>query len=256
MARIKTMGKVVLAKRDVVVVFVCAVFLLVNLGSIGSGGRRRAKEAVCVSNLKRWGNIWKSYADDHGGYFASRGPGSPEEGDWMFYWPPIVRSYYGDPKILLCPEATRTWAEEAVNPFMAWDNEIAGTIYRGSYVINLWISDETDVREYDGFWRTPYVKDAAQVPMFLDGQWKDMQPYPSDEPLPWEEEPWTPGPYNEMRRACISRHNGGVNTVFMDGSVRKVGLKFLWRLNWFRGWPQDYPLPAWPEWMQNFKDPQ
>jgi hypothetical protein len=41
----------------------------------------------------------------------------------------------------------------------------------------------------------------------------------------------------------------------MDGSVRKVGLKFLWRLEWHREWAEDFPLPVWPMWMETFKSP-
>jgi hypothetical protein len=50
--------------------------------------------------------------------------------------------------------------------------------------------------------------------------------------------------------------------VFLDGSVRKVGLKELWTLKWFpqydtaNRWtkaggvrPED-----WPQWMRGFKD--
>jgi prepilin-type processing-associated H-X9-DG protein len=105
------------------------------------------------------------------------------------------------------------------------------------------------------YWKTPFVANAADAPMFLDGQWKDMEPYPQDYPPMFESSIWTPN-MNEMQRACISRHNGGVNAVFLDGSIRKVGLKFLWRLKWHREWPEDFPLPDWPYWMANFKDPQ
>jgi prepilin-type processing-associated H-X9-DG protein len=82
----------------------------------------------------------------------------------------------------------------------------------------------------------------------------EMQPYPEDEPLFYEQDLWTPGPYNEMRRGCVSRHNGAVNAVFLDISARKIGLKELWKLKWHREWPEDYPPPMWPEWMENFKD--
>ncbi len=61
---------------------------------------------------------------------------------------------------------------------------------------------------------------------------------------------------------CINRHNGYTNGLFLDWSVRKIGLKELWTLKW----DPDYDtagrwtraggvLPEdWPEWMRNFKD--
>jgi prepilin-type processing-associated H-X9-DG protein len=64
-----------------------------------------------------------------------------------------------------------------------------------------------------------------------------------------------------MHTVCINRHQGGINMAFMDGSVRKVGLKELWTLMWCRDvttspWtraggvrPED-----WPKWMRQFKD--
>ncbi|MFC1634493.1 hypothetical protein ACFL5Z_06585, partial [Planctomycetota bacterium] len=66
----------------------------------------------------------------------------------------------------------------------------------------------------------------------------------------------------EMKRACVNRHNGSINGLFMDWSMRKIGLKELWALNWHRGYnranawttaggvmPED-----WPQWMRTFKD--
>jgi prepilin-type processing-associated H-X9-DG protein len=65
-----------------------------------------------------------------------------------------------------------------------------------------------------------------------------------------------------MADFCINRHDGYINSLFLDWSVRRVGLKELWTLKWHNrfdtagGWtraggvkPED-----WPEWMRNFKD--
>jgi prepilin-type processing-associated H-X9-DG protein len=65
-----------------------------------------------------------------------------------------------------------------------------------------------------------------------------------------------------MGRFCISRHDGYINALFLDFSVRKVGLKELWTLKWHRQYdtcgtwtvcggisPTD-----WPIWMQDFED--
>lgn len=65
-----------------------------------------------------------------------------------------------------------------------------------------------------------------------------------------------------MRRFSVNRHNGTINGVFLDFSVRKIGLKELWTLKWHRQfdtagyWTKaDGVRPdEWPLWMRNFKD--
>jgi len=65
-----------------------------------------------------------------------------------------------------------------------------------------------------------------------------------------------------IQNFCLNRHEGYVNGLFLDWSVRKVGLKELWTLNWYTEFnragrwtkaggvqPQD-----WPKWMQRFQD--
>lgn len=153
------MGKIAFAKRHVVVVFVCAVFLLVNLGAVGSRGRRRAKEAVCAANLKQWGVIFRTLATDNGGFFMDRSD--------VLSWPKTLALYYRNPRMLLCPEAVKTYVEGGINPFMAWDHHADDLYYyKGSYVLNLWILRS----DYDECWKTPFVTNAGDAPMFLDGQ--------------------------------------------------------------------------------------
>jgi prepilin-type processing-associated H-X9-DG protein len=250
-------NKCCFTERDIVVALGCGLFLLMTLGSIGDGGRRRAKEAVCVCNLKRWGDIWKSYTDDHDGYFAHRSSQGGER-DSMIDWQHTGQAYYKDPKLLFCPEATRTWWDGARNPFMAWLAYTEDVPYRGSYCVNLWISNEQgDGKLSTGaeeFWRTPHVAGAESVPVLADGQYRDADPVLEDQPPRYEQDVWTPAAH-EMQRFCISRHNGAVNILFLDFSVRKVGLKHLWRQPWHRTFDLTGPLPVWPAWMANFKAP-
>jgi len=61
---------------------------------------------------------------------------------------------------------------------------------------------------------------------------------------------------------CINRHDGGVSMLFMDWSVRKVGLKEPWTFKWHRRfntggiWTKQGGAEAedWPPWMRRFKD--
>lgn len=236
-------------KKDAAVLLCCVLFVLASLGAVGSAGRRRAKQMVCLSNLLQWGRIWKSYTDDHDGYFPRR--------SGMLYWPWSILDYKPDinRKLWFCPEATRPWAEGGVCPFAAWTDVDDGVRIASSYTVNLWVTDNDSAK----FWRTPYVAGAAGVPLLLDGSWKDAEPEPYDEPPPSKEwiraMCWEPGT-NEMKRVCHYRHESMVNGVLLDLSARKIGLKELWLLKWHRQWPEGTDhLPAWPPWMENFEDP-
>ena len=238
-------------RKDLFVSFVCVVFLMVTMGSIGSGGRRRAKEVVCVANLHRWGKVIHTFAQDNDGSFADRGV--------LVWWPETLWSYFhGRVNLLLCPEATKSWYERAINPHMAWSvnldiNEQDMEI-KGSYGVNNWLSNASGSE----YWRTMFVAGTSEIPMFGDAQWTNVEALPWDEPSPYESDIWTPN-WNEMQRFCVNRHNG-VNLVYMDLSVRKIGLKHLWKQRWHREWPimgtPENPFPVWPEWMSNFKDPE
>jgi len=57
---------------------------------------------------------------------------------------------------------------------------------------------------------------------------------------------------------CVDRHDCAINMAFMDWSVRKVGLKCLWKIKWHRNFDtvnsgpvEGQPWPAgWPDWMR------
>jgi prepilin-type processing-associated H-X9-DG protein len=61
---------------------------------------------------------------------------------------------------------------------------------------------------------------------------------------------------------CMDRHSGHINGLFLDWSVRKVGLKELWMLKWHQDFNTAGPWTTaggmnpskWPPWMQGFKD--
>ena len=64
-------------KKDIVVVLVCVIFLVINVGAISSSGRRRTKRAVCLTNLKQLTLAWTQYADDNDGKIVNGAPLGP-----------------------------------------------------------------------------------------------------------------------------------------------------------------------------------
>ena len=110
------------------------------------------------------------------------------------------------------------------------------------------------------YWRKMTVKGAAQIPLMLDAKWIDMWPYDTDPPPPTPDERW--GTYSgHFSRTCVDRHNEAQNFVFVDLSIRRIGLKGLWTLKWHRDfntsgvWTSAGGAVAsdWPEWMQAFR---
>ena len=236
--------------------------------------RNQARAVICQSKLKQWGTILTIYTEDNNGRI-------PLEFLWFMSGsnfrdndpnkPPILNEFQTE-GILCCPMAVKTnspksgggtirfngttWDFKYTNgsKFKAWEvtNPWA---FRGSYGFNRRVWDQ--VPHFPFF--NPFNIDMssfrgkANIPVLLDcseseGSFRDTVPPPSYE--------------GYARDFCINRHNGYINGLFLDWSVRKIGLKELWTLKWDRKFDTDGPwtkaggvMPEdWPEWMRNFKD--
>jgi prepilin-type processing-associated H-X9-DG protein len=265
--------KITSTKRDLLVALGCVVFLLLNIGAIGSGGRRRAKDLVCLSNLLKWGTIFQTYTNNNNGYFYSGVVGTPG-----YWWIADLEEHYQSYKqnpLWFCPMAKKPTIDEygvsspTSNVFNAWGiYHNPGMFFAdgvaGSYGLNGYVLDisggtfEGGVPASAG-WRTPDVPGASNVPVFLDALRHDLWPLETQGPANYEFKSWSG---NHMARCCINRHNGAINCLFMDFSARKIGLKELWTLKWHRNFDTEGPWTKaggvqpfdWPQWMRNFKE--
>jgi len=229
-----------------VVIAIIALLLSILMPALAKV-KKQAKAVACQGNLKQWALIYSMYAQDSGDKFMDRGG--------AVGWPDTLAKYYQDEKLLLCPMATKTLEEGGRPPFMAWGSK---SLMYGSYAINLWISDEegnngkAPVKE--AFWRSPNVTRANHVPIIGDALHGNADPLHSDSPPDHREDYFVENQL-EMRRFCMDRHFEQINMAFMDFSVRTVGLKELWELDWHREWnARKLPPPVWPPWMEHMKD--
>ena len=234
--------------------------------------KRQAKAVVCQSNLHQWGLCFEMYADDHDGKFSNK--------TWdTWNWFRTLRPYYSDSNdLLLCPMAAKyvdnPWWEGSKFSAWAWGEpefelshlvkipQLTSYNFYGSYTVNGWIFDlnwkqDADIPEYP-YWEGVFVKGMNNIPVCLDGAWMLTQPRYLDAPPAYDD---VIDGFN-MPYLCINRHDGGINGLFMDFSVRKVGLKELWTLKWHRKFDTAGPWTKaggmnpedWPEWMRHFKD--
>ena len=235
--------------------------------------RRQAKAVVCQTNLHQWGLIYSMYADDNNGYFMR----SRTDTGWL-YWMDELRQYHSNiHEICCCPMATKLYVEGGRIPFGAWCANADSVIDRvatvlvkegdyGSYGMNHWFCNPRPgnlKRPLENFWRSPNTEDAGNAPLFLDCVTIGGDPTESNPPPDYSGH-LHPGSYEStcMSRFCINRHDGHINSLFLDYSVRKVGLKELWMLKWHRKFDTTNEwtkaggvLPEdWPDWMRSFKD--
>jgi prepilin-type N-terminal cleavage/methylation domain-containing protein len=220
--------------------------------------KKQAKVVLCRANLKQWGLVWAMYTDENSGKFP----------DYLgFDWMLRLADYYSNSeKLLYCPMTTKTRAEGAPVRYSIIVNSQGER--RGSYSLNEWVYDSDDTgggRSLEDYWRSINHKGLNNAPVMGDGASRsDGQPYPTDSPPTYDGEPrsgvGTSG--NEIRIFCIDRHNAATNVLFMDWTVRKVGLKELWTLKWHRNFNTAGPWTTagavqpsdWPQWMRSFKD--
>jgi prepilin-type N-terminal cleavage/methylation domain-containing protein len=271
-----------------VVISVIATLMAVLLPAL-SRARQQARAVACQANLRQWGVAFNLYAQDNEGrlpkypMFLIRGAamtGTEEDISGK------GRAYLGfqTQGLALCPSATKPVDPDPCEPvpsfsvadssngvsvvnylgirggtFNAWRVTIPVPTFRASYGYNDWVfsnlSGDPKALQYALMQqRLPSVdvlavKNRANIPVLLDAK------MPSDSPRDNSGAP--PG-----SSFCIDRHVACVNAVFLDGSVRRIGLKELWTLKWHQKfntankWTQAGGVKAedWPQWMRSFKD--
>jgi prepilin-type N-terminal cleavage/methylation domain-containing protein/prepilin-type processing-associated H-X9-DG protein len=259
-----------------VVIAIIGLLLAVLLPAV-ERARKHARSVVCRAHLRQWGTTLALYLEEHNGRF-SRDDNASVPG--MSILRGVYSGWDADPNnprryhsvrtegIAYCPMATRTFGNKAIpgaafcggGAFAAWEIVEPGPPFRGSYALNrnvftvLWDAPKTvDHRPYlDVF----SLKRRDNIPLLLDsalpscGMINERMPPPPIEPSGAEV------------ALLINRHNGTINGLFLDWSVRSVGLKELWTLKWCRYFNTAGPWTKaggvqpedWPQWMRKFKD--
>jgi prepilin-type N-terminal cleavage/methylation domain-containing protein len=224
--------------------------------------KEQGKTIACQANLRQWAVYFSLYTDDNNGRFH-RGwnVGNEPQTSWMV----VFRSYYvQQQEICSCPTATKPDPRGGRFACVAWGPNPQYQEY-GSYGINLWVTDPMPGKEggkpASQYWRRRDVRQAAEIPLFVDDRWWDTRPSHTDQPPAHEgqHDDWTT---NAMKMICLLRHGGFINGAFVDFSTRRIGLKELWSLRWHQEFLMQGPWTRaggveaedWPEWMRGFKD--
>lgn len=275
---------------ELLVVISVLVLLMALLLPALSRARKQARAVACQSNLRQWGLHFATLASENEGhlpewetdinYFEAD---DRQTGSWL-YWgymrapDPLAETVTG--KMRLCSSASKVASDvfdlEDYNALgatayiggtsLAWGRFLAGALGvpvrdhqdYGSYGLNMWHSLMESIAD-DRLWYTVYVQGADRIPFMLDSTWTVAGPGLREQSPPQQDAvPIDTGPIH----SCINRHHGGVNALFMDWSVRKVGLKEQWTLKWAKWYDTAGPWTKaggvqpedWPEWMRGFKD--
>jgi len=244
-----------------VVISILALLLAILMPALGRA-KKQADAVACQANLHQWGLIFSMYAGDHDGLFPDGF--SIRTGLGYYLWMDRMASYYQDEKIFTCSTATRLINKGAGigvgrgGANHAWGGiDPMGKEYVGSYGQNYWVGDEsegTGRHTPENYFKTIDIKNADIIPAVGDCGY----PRHTDAP-PAYMDALSGG---QMARFCLNRHEGFINMVFLDWSVRKVGLKEQWTFKWHRNYDTNGSwttaggvVPSdWPEWMKNFKD--
>lgn len=241
--------------------------------------KEQARMIACLGNLRQWNLIFSMYLEDNSGKFFT---GFGNNGYWWIAQLDDRYESYKQNELWFCPKSTQPQYDEhhnftqRLNIFSAWGiytrdfrgvSDLCWDGISGSYGLNSYLLDNQappshtfeDNIQVANFWKTPHVRNAANIPLMAEALRFDLWPQDNEGPADNEFAAWTA---NHMGRCCINRHNGFESVSFCDFSARKVGLKELWTLKWHRTyntagmWTLAGGVTAdmWPDWIRPFKD--
>ena len=272
-----------------VVISVIALLMAVLLPVLGRV-RKQGKALVCQTSLRQWGVTFSMYTTENEDIL----PGGLASILWLLRGglPSVTdpnaqgrRFHHFDTQgIAYCPSAKKPGNAAQISvrtstsladgsfstvrvsvlyggTFNAWTITDPLPEFYGSYGYNAWLSRGFDGSSVANVAKTNLLtlRNLHKIPLLLDSAHPWSQPKDSSEPPLFSPD----GRMVEgMNGPCIDRHNAHVNGLFLDWSIRKIGLKELWTLKWYKEWDTTNPwtqaggvLPeAWPEWMRGFKD--
>ena len=255
-----------------VVIAIIALLMSILMPALDRASRQ-AKAVMCQSRLHQWCLVMKLFTDENGGLFME----DLGHESYAALARPELKEYYKDDELLLCPMAETWYGEpygtQARCPFGAWrmpkpkrDTDPLRPVQGppSSYGINSWIlSNATaNLQTDDRMWKTPNVRGAANIPMVFDcAGYQNASPWPQDTPPVFNGQFIQSSDENEIRYACLDRHNEHINMAFCDFTVRRVGLKELWTLTWHKLWEEEIRVEGLPEawddpehWMYGMRD--
>ena len=223
--------------------------------------KKQAKAAVCQASLRQWGTFFSIYMEENNNQFVY----GDSSGEWRY----VLQDRPRERKLtVFCPEAANP--NKMGGTYGVWGGESLDADYvmqidYGSYGLNRWVYNRKKNQDAKGYWKGNNIRNTNQIPLFQDCSWYGAGPLHID--LPPEYEGHTASSTGDwrgdnMRRVCMNRHNAATNIVFLDISVRRIGLKELWTLKWNTNydttsvWTTAGGARAsdWPPWMRSFKD--
>lgn len=273
-----------------VVIAIIALLMAILLPAL-QRARKQAKAVICQAHLKQWATALSSYTEENNGRFPDGG----ESAAIYLLRTPFCRD--DDPSRLVtlhnrvetkgiacCPVAAKvdrnrvrstyiittrvnyfTWPTAQVrngSTSEPWEAEKPGPSFLCSYGFNEWLLTPLrgPLSQAASSWyvNVSSLKGRFAIPVLLGCSMPSARPEENEGPPVDLSHAYL----SEMARFCLDRHNGYTNGLFLDWSVRKVGIKELWALKWHRSYNTAGPWTKtggikpgdWPEWMRRFTD--
>ena len=237
-----------------VVIAIIALLMSILMPTLAKA-RKMTRAVMCAAQEKQWGSFFLMYTDDFGGSFMG-GRLAPSGAGATNMWFDVLEPYYKNRSLLCCPMANnpRKEAKDGYGNYGTWGPTWYPDGFYGSYGINEWICNPQTkkgdtIYKAPKYWRNTNVKGQTDIPVLADAWWDQAWA----EAFDWI--PTFPGEWegigaDDMAHFVVLRHDGIVNMLFMDWTVKKVHLRDLWPQKWNRmtdqeDCPTEYDYPPW-----------